>query len=141
MEDSFYNEAIKALAMDKVGHGRLFAPTVSIRLENIFCGDRIDIDVLLQDNLVVDLAHRVKGCLLCQASASIVGINAVGLNIEEIANAVDGLTNLSEDGKLISSKWSQLNLFSPVRQFKSRMGCVLLPFRALDKALQQGVIF
>ena len=34
-----------------------------------------------------------------------------------------------------AGEWSSLAIFAPVHRVKSRQGCVLLPFEALNKAL------
>ena len=46
------------------------APTKSARRDNPLCGDRVTIDVRLDDSgKIAEIAHQVRGCLLCQASA------------------------------------------------------------------------
>ena len=71
MSDELYQTRIVALAKSKTGAGKLTAPTRSARRDNPLCGDRVTIDVTLDDTgHIAEIAHQVRGCLLCQASAA-----------------------------------------------------------------------
>ena len=55
-----------ALAKSKTGAGKLAAPTKSARRDNPLCGDRVTIDVRLDETATIaEIAHQVRGCLLC----------------------------------------------------------------------------
>ena len=49
MSDQLYQDRIVALAKAKTGAGKLSAPTKSARRDNPLCGDRVTIDVRLDD--------------------------------------------------------------------------------------------
>jgi nitrogen fixation protein NifU and related proteins len=137
LSDAIYHQAIKDLAQLAQGSGRLTDPDRRARLDNPLCGDRIDIELKLSDyGLIAELAHRTKGCLLCRASASILALHAPGQGLAEIATVHAALTAmLVSDGQPLLD-WDELRLFFPVRPHPSRHGCVLLPFRALQIALE-----
>ena len=86
MTDQLYQDRIVSLAKAKTGAGKLASPTKSARRDNPLCGDRVTIDVKLDDRgRVPEIAHQVRGCLLCQALAAsawpsvAVGRNAAGI--------------------------------------------------------------
>ena len=86
MSDELYQERIVALAKAKTGAGKLAAPTKSARRDNPLCGDRVTIDVKLDGTArIAEIAHQVRGCLLCQASASALASVAVGRDAAGIA--------------------------------------------------------
>ena len=86
MSDQLYQDRIVALAKAKTGAGKLAAPTKSARRDNPLCGDRVIIDVRLDDTgHITEIAHQVRGCLLCQASASALSSIAVGRDKAGIA--------------------------------------------------------
>jgi nitrogen fixation NifU-like protein len=75
--------------------------------------------------------------MLCQASANVLAGAAVGASREEIELVSAGLTAmLKSDDKIAcpSPGWEPLALFEPVAKYKSRHGCVTLPFKALLEA-------
>ncbi len=71
MSDQLYQDRIVALAKAKTGAGKLAQPTRSGHRDNPLCGDRVTIDITLDgQGHIAEIAHQVRGCLLCQASAS-----------------------------------------------------------------------
>ena len=71
MSDQLYQDKIVALAKSKTGAGKLAAPTKTARRDNPLCGDRVIIDVVVNgEGKIAEIAHQVRGCLLCQASAA-----------------------------------------------------------------------
>ena len=98
------------------------------------CGDRVTIDVRLDsDGRIAEIAQQVRGCLLCQASASALasvavgrdkaGIEAVRHDAERAIGRADGQPN------------EPFAAFAPVKAHKARHECVLLPIEALQDAL------
>jgi nitrogen fixation NifU-like protein len=104
-----YQEAIVAAARRACGSGRLDTPDASVEVDNPLCGDRVGMDVQVGDGRLRGIAHRVRGCLLCEAAASIIAANAVGEPVEAV--------------------------FAPVVRHRSRHRCVTLAFEALARAL------
>lgn len=145
---SLYDEAIKAAAKAAVGAGRLPAPTIELTVDNPLCGDRITLGVNLEEGRIAAVGHRVRGCLLCEAGASLLAQHAPHSDLDR-ASALAG--QLAEFLKHVEARegaaapetmsfeapWEQLKIFAPVGAFKSRHRCVTLPFEALAKILAQ----
>ena len=134
MSDELYQTRIVALAKSKTGAGKLAAPTKSARRDNPLCGDRVTIDVMLNDTgHIAEIAHQVRGCLLCQASAAALASIAVGRDAA-------GIAELRHDaeravGREAGKAHEPFDAFEPVAAHKARQECVLLPFEALKDAL------
>ena len=140
MSDALYQKAILGKAREANGAGTLEDPDVRVTVDNPVCGDRVTLELRMEDGHVGAVAHKVRGCLLCAAAASVIGANALGSTAEEIAAAHDAVTALLKEGAEIpSDSWSDLVIFSPVSEHKSRHYCVLLPFEALDRALKEAL--
>jgi NifU-like protein involved in Fe-S cluster formation len=91
-------------------------------------------EVAVRGGVVVEVAHDVKGCVLCKASASVIGHRAAGKSADEIARAANALEAMLKDGGPVPAGWEALECFLPVCGTPSRHGCVLLPFEALVAA-------
>ena len=133
MSDELYQARIVALAKSKAGAGKLANPTRSARRDNPLCGDRVTIDVKLDNGKIAEIAHQVRGCLLCQASAVALASSAVGRD-------ASGVAELRHDaeraiGREAGKAHEPFDAFEPVASHKSRHECVLLPFEALQDAL------
>lgn len=135
MSEALYQQAIKQLAQIAHGAGRLLLPTASIRLDNALCGDRITLDLRIENGVITSMAHETKGCLLCCASASLLARVAPDKTVADMARAFVALEVLLKGGSTASEDWPELLVFAPVSAHKSRHGCVLLPFRALRQAI------
>jgi len=134
MTDQLYQDRIVALAKARTGAGKLSDPTKSARRDNPLCGDRVVVDVRLDgEGRILEFAHQVRGCLLCQASASALSAVAVGRD----AAGVEALRHDAERalGREAGEPHEPFDAFKPVQNHKSRHECVLLPFEALRDAL------
>lgn len=137
MSTDIYQHGIKDLAAAQQGAGSLESSDTSISLDNPLCGDRLVLDVTLKDSAITALAYNVRGCMLCRAAASMIGAGAVGCDRDEVEFVCQQLTAMLK-GEEVSpwlAKWESLALFQPVQAHKSRHNCVLLPFKALARAI------
>jgi nitrogen fixation NifU-like protein len=137
MNDELYHKAVMRMAATSVGAGGLENADASATTDNPLCGDRVTMDVTVADGVVTGVGHEVRGCVLCQASASAIGTHAVGQPVTGLAavrTAIHGMLN----GETMepSDPWSEdVAAFQPVAAHKSRHNCVLLPFEALLEAV------
>ncbi len=137
MNQEIYKDAIVTLAKAKTGAERLDNPDASITLDNPLCGDRVTLDIKVTDGVISDIGHRVRGCMLCEAAASMIGQHAHGVATADVGAARISLRAvlLGEDA---ATSWAPVDDFAPVGGFKSRHECVLLPFEALEKAVDEA---
>lgn len=139
MTEELYQQAILAKAHQAIGSGRLREADATTTLDNPVCGDRITVDVRLIGDRLHDIAYTVRSCILCEAAASIMGENAAGKRIEDIAEIRAETAAMLENGAILSEKcWSDLEMFRPVADHKNRHHCVLLPLDALCGALEKA---
>jgi len=139
-----YHQAIVAAARRACGHGDLDAPDACAEVDNPLCGDRVRMQIKMGDGRLTAIAHRVRGCLLCEAAASIIAGNAIGATRADLlriqAALADALANgFAQDAARDSTRdrlvWPDLDMFAPVVRHRSRHRCVMLAFEALDHAL------
>lgn len=130
-----YDAAILAEAKANHAAGRLPEPRLTATCDNPLCGDRVTIDLRLEDGRIAAIAQHTRGCLLTQAAASLIAHHAVGATPADIAAARDQLRALLA-GEAVGPSWPQLEMFAPVRDVRSRHDCVLLPFEAMAEALK-----
>lgn len=138
--DALYQDALKHLAQTAHGGGRLPAAmngkVGEARLDNPLCGDRVSMQVTLGRGHIDALAHETRGCLLCRAAASAIGLRAPGLDPAAIEGVADSLEGSLKHGAAPPAAWPELAVFAPARDYPGRHGCILLPFRALLAALR-----
>ncbi|MEC9347659.1 MAG: iron-sulfur cluster assembly scaffold protein [Pseudomonadota bacterium] len=130
MSEIYQTELLK-LAGRASGAGRLDAPDASATAHNPMCGDRITMDLRLDNGTVTDLGYAVRACLVCQASASLAGEGFRGQTVAGIDALRDAVDAYLKDAGPAPEGYA---VFEPVRQHLSRHTCVLLPFDAVEKA-------
>lgn len=138
--DALYQKDVMRLAASAKGAGKLANATASVTVDNPLCGDRVTFDVVMDaDKRIQEVAHTVKGCVLCQASASVIGAEAKGESAESLQAVREALRGVLKAGAPAPTegKWTALAAFAPVAGHKSRHECVLLPFEAVIQAAKK----
>ena len=136
MSDPIYRRELLRLAADAVGAGRLDAPQGSATVHNPACGDRVTVDVRLENGRIAALGHHVQACVITQASAAILGAEGVGLDRAGLGRLRDRVRAMLEGGPTPPSPFQAYGAFEGVAEHKGRHVCVLLPLEAALKALE-----
>ena len=141
MIDQLYQKAILKQAAAATASGKMDHADLKLTVHNPLCGDRITVYLKLDQNIISEFSHETKACVLCQASASILGECSIGeteKNLQVIYDELQqSLTHKDlENKKWPEEKWQSLNIFQPVSDHKNRFTCVTLPFESILKALR-----
>lgn len=135
-----YQTALLKLAGRATGAGRLDNPDGTATVQNPMCGDRITLDVNLSDDgTIAEVAYEARACLVCQASASVLGKAAQGKSPAELDGVAEGLDEMLKNGGDVPAgdDWSDYGSFDAVIEHPSRHTCVLLPYTALRDAVDK----
>ncbi|MGH8653581.1 MAG: iron-sulfur cluster assembly scaffold protein [Gammaproteobacteria bacterium] len=138
--EQLYTAPIRQLARE----GRVPAkvPQATARatvLSNRFCGDEVRLGIRVKEGLVQEIACTLRACVLCEASAQIMRRAMLGKDEFSLAQAERFLCRLAEGVSAPPpAGWEELGKFEPLRRFKSRLDCVLLPLCALRQALSDA---
>ena len=101
-------------------YGNLSAPDVSNEQFNPLCGDRVRIELKLDQSTVNEVCFKGDACAICTAAASLLTELVLHARLTEVA----GIT----DEQLISVLESDIQ--------PARIQCVLLPLQALREGLK-----
>ena len=107
---------------------------------NPICGDRIELSLRINEDIVEAIGFESASCAICQASASLMTVAFEGkhlLNIEAITQAVSGI--LSREASVANDLGPEdpLRALSGVRQFPARIKCAQLPWETYCAALKK----
>src|SRR5262245_29128973 len=101
-------------------YGSLDAPDISNEQLNPLCGDRIRLELKLEQSIVNAARFKGDGCAISTAAASLLTEMVFGKNVEELINI--------SDAQLISALESNIQ--------PARLQCALLPLPALREGLK-----
>ena len=136
---ALYSARIKELAEDIPLEGHLEDADATASVRSPLCGSRITVDLKVKDGVVTDYRHVVRACTLGQAAASIMARHVEGSTVAELRHTGAAMrAMLKEKQPLPDDVWEDLAVLTPVQEFKSRHGSVLLSFDAVEKALKEA---
>lgn len=118
---NLYQEIIMDHYRNPRHQGVLTPHDFSAEQRNSSCGDEITFTGVIKDNVLTDVAFRGKGCVISQATASILADRVMGM-------VLDDILSLDNDA-LLAMLGMQLG---PVR-----MLCALLSLAALQSGIKE----
>jgi NifU-like protein involved in Fe-S cluster formation len=136
MSDPLYRRELLRLAADATGAGRLAHPCRTGRAFNPACGDRVTVDIAIEDRRIAGLAHDTRACVLTQASAAILGGDLIGLTRDEVEALRQSVAAMLEGAQPPGAPFDSFASFDGVADHKSRHRCVLLHFEAVLAAFE-----
>jgi nitrogen fixation NifU-like protein len=103
---------------------------------NPLCGDRISVDLKIQEDQVTDLGFQGVGCAICTASASLMTESVKGKTIDETERLFENFHDLITTEKPAAENLGKLAAFSGVREYPVRAKCATLAWHTLRAALR-----
>ena len=108
---------------------------------NPLCGDKLQIFLNMEDDVVKDVSFVGSGCAIFKASASIMTQTVKGKTkaeakaiFEEFHQMVTGKLDIEED----ENNLGKLRIFAGVLEFPARVKCASLSWHTVNAALQDG---
>jgi SUF system NifU family Fe-S assembly protein len=105
---------------------------------NPLCGDKITLDVKVEDGQIGEIAFQGSGCAISTASASLMTESVKGKTLAEAESLFGKFHNLITSDKPAASDLGKLAVFSGVREFPARAKCATLAWHTLRAALQDS---
>ena len=139
MNAPLYTTAILRLASSIPHLGHLELPHGRSELRSPTCGSRAKVEVKLDDTgRVLGVAQEIEACAFGQASASLMGAQAIGRDRQEATKVLTELTAWLAGERDDPGGWPGLAELAPARSRTGRHGAILLPFRALVAAIEDA---
>ena len=132
-DDPLYRREILRLAADARGAGNLPAPDTSASVHNPACGDRVTVELTLEQGRIAAFAHQTQACILTQASAALLADIAPGQDREDMTRLATAVRGMLAGGPAPAPGYEA---FDGVAAHPGRHVCVLLPLDAAIKALE-----
>jgi nitrogen fixation protein NifU and related proteins len=117
---ALYSEVLLDHFRNPRNYGSLPSPDVAHEEFNPLCGDRIRIELEINDNRIIAARFVGDGCAICIAAASLLTELVLGADIDQ--------------GEVISSEKLLSSLKSDIKP--SRVKCALLPLEALRSCVK-----
>ena len=139
MSTTLYRELILEHSRNPRNAGRLERPSHYARAANPLCGDELEISLRLEDDRVVEIRAAVRGCIISQAASSLMTTVVQASRLAELRAWARAFRGALEDAsRTLPPGLEPLAPLLELRQHPSRIGCALLSWVALERALDEG---
>ena len=122
-------------------HGRvaLEAPTAQSHQVNPTCGDEVTLSIEVRDDVIVAVGWEGHGCSISQASASLLSTIVESVPTAEAESLLGEFrTAMRSRGQieLDEDRFGDAIALNGVSRYVARVKCAMLPWVALEKALE-----
>ena len=136
MSGVLYTREILRLAVSIPHQQRLGDPDGTAELRSRTCGSKVAADVALtEDGMLQDLGLEISACALGQASAAILGAQALGKSGAEIESTRASLAAFLTGQADSPGTWPDMDKLTAAREHQGRHAAILLPYDAVIAAL------
>ncbi len=137
ISDDLYRQIILDHYTNPRNTGCLEHPSFHLEGTNPTCGDTLELDLIIEDGIVKDVAYEGTGCSISMASASMLTEAIKGQKVEDalkIAHAFKARL-LSKDEPAEDVDIGELEALDGVKAYPVRIKCALLSWNTLLEAI------
>lgn len=102
---------------------------------NPLCGDRVSINIIMDNEIIKEVSFTGSGCAISTASASILTETIKNKKRSEVETIFKDFHNLVTNKQEIKTKLGKLAIFEGVKKYPARVKCATLSWHALMAAL------
>ncbi|WP_048601277.1 Fe-S cluster assembly sulfur transfer protein SufU [Rubeoparvulum massiliense] len=136
--DNLYRQVIMEHYQHPRNRGHLDGDGVlTVHLNNPTCGDKITLQLLVDDGKISEIKFEGDGCSISMASASMMTAAVKGQTVENALKFADLFSQmmLGEEVELDDLDWGDIEALQGVSKFPARIKCATLGWKALEKGV------
>ncbi|MGI6127126.1 MAG: Fe-S cluster assembly sulfur transfer protein SufU [Planifilum sp.] len=137
--DDLYRRVIMDHYQRPRNRGRIEDNAVTIDMNNPTCGDRISLQLRVEDGKIEEAKFLGEGCSISQASASMMTEAIKGLSLEEALRLADLFSAMMQGEEVDTEQFplEDIEALQGVAKFPARIKCATLAWKALEKGVKQ----
>ncbi|MBP3949920.1 Fe-S cluster assembly sulfur transfer protein SufU [Bacillus suaedae] len=136
--DTLYRQVIMDHYKNPRNRGEFDGDVVTVNMNNPTCGDRIQLQMQIEDGKVSDAKFNGEGCSISLASASMMTQAVKGLTTEEAVamSEVFSAIMLGKDYDEDRFDLGDIEALQGVTKFPARIKCATLAWKAMEKGIK-----
>lgn len=138
--DSLYRQVIMDHYKNPRNRGEMQdGDNVTINMNNPTCGDRIQLQLKVENGIVTDVKFDGEGCSISMSSASMMSQAIKGLEVEKALKLADVFSKmmLGEEYDDSGLDLGDIEALAGVAKFPARIKCATLCWKAMEKGLHK----
>ena len=112
-------------------------PSHSAKGHNPLCGDKIDVFLIVKNEIIVEVGFTGSGCAISKASSSLMTEALTGKTVADAEKLFEEVHDMIINGKTDAEGIGKLAVLSGVHKFPARVKCAILPWHTLKNALEK----
>ncbi|ANY74807.1 SUF system NifU family Fe-S cluster assembly protein [Paenibacillus ihbetae] len=133
--DDLYRRVIMDHYKNPRNRGRFEDDAVTVDLNNPTCGDRISLQLKVENGIVADAKYTGEGCSISMSSASMMTDAVKGKSLDEALSLADRFSSLMQGEDVEFEEYEDIEALSGVNKFPARIKCATLAWNALRKGI------
>jgi len=138
--DTLYRQVIMDHYKNPRNRGVIEDDSLTINMNNPTCGDRIQLTMKVENDVVVDAKFEGEGCSISMSSASMMTDAIKGRPVEEALKLANTFSDMMQ-GKDVdvddNDDIGDIEALQGVCKFPARIKCATLAWKAMEKALHE----
>lgn len=141
--DTLYRQVIMDHYKNPRNRGKLDGDHITVELNNPTCGDRIDLQLRIEDGVVQDAKFEGEGCSISMSSASMMTQVIIGKKVEDALKISHMFSDMMlgkdvDNGEFDLDDLGDIQALQGVSKFPARIKCATLAWKALEQGVQKG---
>lgn len=136
--DDLYRRVIMDHYKNPRNRGEMNEDVVTINLNNPTCGDRISLQLQVENGIVANAKFTGEGCSISMSSASMMTEAVKGRTFEEAMDMANRFSALMKGEAVEFEENEDIEALSGVNKFPARIKCATLAWNALRKGIEQN---
>lgn len=133
--DTLYRQVIMDHYKNPRNKGTLEKESVTVDMNNPTCGDRIQLQLDVQDGIVKDAKFQGEGCSISMASASMMTQAIKGMEVEAALKMSENFSEMMLGHDIDSEEMGDIEALRGVSKFPARIKCATLAWKAMEKGV------
>ncbi|OUM96164.1 MAG: SUF system NifU family Fe-S cluster assembly protein [Thermobacillus sp. ZCTH02-B1] len=136
--DELYRRVIMDHYKNPRNRGTMDEDSVTVNLNNPSCGDRIQLQLKVEDGVVKLAKYTGEGCSISMSSASMMTDAIRGKTLDEALGMADKFSAMMQGQPVEFEEYEDLEALAGVSKFPARIKCATLAWNALRKGIEAG---
>ncbi|PSL44433.1 nitrogen fixation NifU-like protein [Salsuginibacillus halophilus] len=135
--DTLYRQVIMDHYKNPRNRGDVDGETVTVNMNNPTCGDRIQLQMSVENDKIEEAKFVGEGCSISLASASMMTEIVRGRPVEEAVEIAEIFSNMMQGADYEDEKYDlgDVEALQGVTKFPARIKCATLAWKAMEQGL------
>jgi len=137
--DTLYRQVIMDHYKNPRNKGEIDGDVLTVDMNNPTCGDRIKLQMQVEDDTVQDAKFEGEGCSISMSSASMMTQAIKGKNVDDALQMSNAFSRMMMGEEIDTDlEFGDIEALQGVSKFPARIKCATLAWKAMEKGVKEA---